>query len=147
MRNATKVLAKNLETHLRRLNKTPYRLAQESGISESTISKILTGKDFSPNLETLISLSGALNIELSTLLKGVLSGTTGSETTDTKPGQAKPLKSSTLYDAGDLLLRISNLSPEWRLVVFAVSYQDWSLLRGIEVDLNPAFLAGLKTKT
>lgn len=63
------IFAENLSNQLKVLGMSQYQLSQETGISESNISKILNGKNTNPKLTTLDLLSKAVQIGLDCLLK------------------------------------------------------------------------------
>ncbi|MFT5871145.1 MAG: transcriptional regulator with XRE-family HTH domain [Clostridium sp.] len=57
-----------IEIYLKRRGWTKYRLAKESGIGQSTLSEILSGKKKNPSIETLQKISTALGVPMSTLI-------------------------------------------------------------------------------
>ena len=62
------VFAENLSKQLKMLEMNQYQLSQDTGITESNISKILNGKNKNPKLTTLDLLSKAIQVDLEQLL-------------------------------------------------------------------------------
>lgn len=66
---AKRILSRNIDALLRRKGWSRYRLAQESGITEATISNIMNEKH-EPRISVLVTLATAMGVSANRLIAG-----------------------------------------------------------------------------